>query len=246
MIILTNGTNGRGGFTTPGPNRILKSPDELDRELVECLLPELRGSPDPRDHVKMATACQRVSRWRAEFLAEMRDAVKAIGLSGDKRDEILKEAKLAMERHDLQLQELKRELRSAQELTGMNESKKVAAVQGQLTAKEQENRKLRGELETKQQALAQAEAEIAARKTQVDAYERDMGALAKAAANQAEATRQDNQATAQQIDAARACLVDACEIIDDRYGNKPGPFVEALRERIDAAIEKLPVNPHAP
>lgn len=213
---------------------------QLNRELVEVLMPELRDPTRPLDQARLASALQVVDKWHQELIVHIGRTVYGITKDSVGIRSELEKAKAATVAAELRVQELQGDLRAAIEGRGMYESKVKTELEAKLAHKERMLTLANELAETRGAVIEQLQAEIKGRLAAVQGYELSISQLTTAAANNAEQARREKAETARLMTEARQHLSEARDNIDDRWGGKAGPFMEAIRNDIVLALTKLP------
>lgn len=205
----------------------------LEQQLVDDLFYDKRNSGDSRDHVRLATAKERVHKFALELVAPFKlinerqgERIKEIRALVDKTQE-------AQDQQETVIAQLRADLRAAQELTGTYESKKVAELEKDLAAKIRCLEQAAEQLTQARNVESSLQAEQEARKAQVEGYERDIQQLNTA-------TARLNQDRAQLLTQLRQHVTEARDNLTDRYGDKPGPFFEVVINDLNTALGLLP------
>lgn len=205
---------------------------EIDRKIIEDAMPGLQSALPQGD--AMLTYAPRL-RFLISKLSDDISAIYEAKLAVAKElnnhnAETFKKLNEDYERVKLAHQSALAEVKQIQEVRGTYESKKVAALQADITNKERalaeasvEHTRLASEV----QALKN---EVTARVVQCDGYARDLTQLATAAS-----------ATAQAMQLAHKHLTDARDNIQDRYPTIVPAFTDAILGDILAARASLPV-----
>jgi hypothetical protein len=156
---------------------ILGALGDMEKQLVDSLFPEMLGSGNPGNHIRLATARTLVHRFSGNVIAPFVDIIKAWSAHTVEAKHIVAKFREQLLEKDARISALSAELRAAQDQRGIYESKKVSELEIQLANRDRTISDLSARLAAAEKSGAELRAEITGRNAAVAGYERDIGQL---------------------------------------------------------------------
>lgn len=217
-------------LTRPAPKAIT----DMDKELAALLFPELVDSTKPQDVMRFQSLKGILSAWRGHYMKEHRNLMEAAQERAKEAEAELKTVRTTMSQQNVEVNQLKNDLRAAVDGRGVYENAKIAALEAEIGTLKREAIACQEHKAINAKIVIRADAEIVGLKAAIAGYERDIAQLTTACAKANEA----HAATARE---ARAHLTEARNNLDDRWpGEKLGPFLKVVRDEIVSALKVLP------
>lgn len=171
------------------PSKKYPTPDEVARNLVETLFPELAGDFTPHANHRRSIATIVAKKWASQLVEQFREGIEAGEQRNKRLRELVEEGLSLAQDARIEIEELQGDVRSAQELRGINADKAKDALQIKLDNAERAHATDKGLLETALRELAEARNELVAQQAKYDGLDRDHRQLMTAVSANAKAPK---------------------------------------------------------
>lgn len=175
------------------PVKKLRTPDDVAKELVDVLFPDLQGDFSAPAMHRRSIATITIKQWAHKLVEEFREAIDRGETRNKELHGLIKLAKEAMLTSDLQIQELQSNLRQAEELRGVHADKAKDELGVKLANSERNHATDQRLLQLALAERDEARAELVGQKAKYDGLERDHQMLMTAVSGNAEAPKKADQ-----------------------------------------------------
>lgn len=186
----------------PAPVKNVRTPDDVSKELVDVLFPELRGDFSSAGLHRRSIATITIKQWAYKLVEDFREAIEA-GVERRKQlNSLLDLAKELVRSQEIQLQELQGDLKQAVELRGVHADKAKEELAIKLANAERNHAADRHLLQLALAERDEARGELAVEKGKAIGLAADLSLVMTAVSGNAEAPKK--------ADAYLAAAVEKC------------------------------------
>lgn len=179
--------------TPPPPKKLSRSPDEVARELVEVLFPELGGDFTPAAMRRRTIATLAAQNWALKLVEEFRGSIESGAAERKKLSGLLDLAKDAMRSQQIQIQELQSDLKQAVELRGVHADRAKEELETKLANAERQHATDQSLLQTALRERDEARGELVVEKAKLAGLDHDHRLLMSAVSGNAEAPKKADE-----------------------------------------------------